>query len=202
MRRYLLLASVLACGLGAVAQTPVLSPEWYEYRKAGQVLYHVAPLAMWASTGAVAILGMTAYFAPVTLRSRAAIYAIRAATYTAIYLAVAVWLAPFDAGLSIFTLVGIESPNVAMGGYASERWWAAHPFLTYIRFDNRWLISAVACSIAGATMWLDIRGRYAWCRDGVPRCDRCGYDLRGTPGQTCPECGWHHNVGRGEEKKL
>jgi len=43
-------------------------------------------------------------------------------------------------------------------------------------------------------LWLLIPGPFALrrlIRIKRGRCRKCGYDLRGTPGSGCPECGWN-----------
>ena len=54
-------------------------------------------------------------------------------------------------------------------------------------------LTAVLLWVALGALGLAI-GLWCWAgrlrrRDGDPHCRRCDYNLRGTPGLTCPECG-------------
>jgi len=70
-------------------------------------------------------------------------------------------------------------------------------------FLPAWWGFAANAALYAAVLWLLIPGpfalrRYVRCRRG--RCVKCNYDLRGTAGERCPECGWERGAdGAGAE---
>lgn len=52
-------------------------------------------------------------------------------------------------------------------------------------FVSFWLLGL--CVAALTVVWFHLRRRGA--ADSIPRCGRCGYNLTGSTGNRCPECG-------------
>jgi hypothetical protein len=61
------------------------------------------------------------------------------------------------------------------------------PVVTYARYYVKdGFLVALLGGMAVACAWLAHRHRL---RESTGKCPACGYDLRGTPTKTCPECG-------------
>ena len=88
--------------------------------------------------------------------------------------------------IPVMFLYGNGDPNVT--GWLAVRRWALAEDFDQIVPGLAWIVFIALCLIGGYALRPIVRRREP---RAAGQCERCGYDLRGTPGgaAACPECG-------------
>ena len=72
---------------------------------------------------------------------------------------------------------------------------AVQPFRWLLRIAYLLVLALAACKLF-PLLYRSTKNRLTWeelAAEGIPICERCGYDLTGSPGPFCPECGHNAN---------